>query len=265
MTDTAWLKDLLEGAHDTYNREEFIAQDPISVPHGFSKKEDIELAGFFSAIIAWGNRLSILKSAQKLMLMMDQSPHQFVMDASEDELDRLQTFVHRTFNGGDARGMVLALRRVYREAGGLEGIFSKNNTPDHENTGPAIVHARQQLIACTDLERRTHKHLADPSAGSSAKRLSMYLRWMVRKDKRGVDFGIWSSIGMHQLICPLDVHTGNVARDLGLLTRKQNDWQAATELTTNLRQFSPEDPVRYDFSLFGLGVSGAWKSRSESA
>jgi uncharacterized protein (TIGR02757 family) len=264
MNELEWLRELLEEAHDTYNRQDFISDDPVSVPHSFSKKEDIELAGFFSALIAWGNRLSILKSARRLMSLMDQSPFDFVMDASGGELARLDTFIHRTFNGVDARGMVLALRRVYREEGGLEGIFSRAIDSGADNVGPAIVHARTQLIASELLERRSYKHLADPASGSSAKRLNMYLRWMVRKDKRGVDFGIWSSIGMQQLICPLDVHTGTMARELGLLQRKQNDWQAAQELTQNLRLFSVQDPVRYDFSLFGLGVSGAWKARMKS-
>ena len=219
---------------------------------------------FFSALIAWGQRKTIIKNALSLMDRMDQAPFEFVMHAGPAELERLEGFVHRTFNSLDAIALVLSLRRVYEEFGGLEHIFSIAATPQSQDVKEAILHARSCLTSHPDFPRRTHKHVANPASGSSAKRLNMYLRWMVRKDMGGVDFGIWKHIDSSLLICPLDVHTGNVARQLGLLTRKQNDWKAASELTANLRKFCPEDPVRYDFSLFGLGVSGELKKNKPS-
>lgn len=188
------------------------------------------------------------------MERMDAAPYAFVTGASEAELKRLDSFVHRTFNGIDCRAMVLALRRVYREAGGLEAIFSQGVAASDTDVKNGIISARTALLAYADFPPRTHKHLANPAKGSSAKRINMFLRWMVRRDGRGVDFGLWSGIRADQLICPLDVHTGNVGRILGLITRKQNDWKTALALTEALRTFCPEDPVRYDYSLFGLGI-----------
>lgn len=250
------LRGLLDEAYDRYNQPDFIEEDPISIPHQFRQKEDIEISGFLTALIAWGKRVMIMRNAQGLVERMDLAPYEFVMQASEEELARLDGFVHRTFNAIDARALVLALRRVYQEEGGLERIFVNGLTETSENVYAALTSARTQLLTGTDFPKRSQKHVANPATGSSAKRINMYLRWMVRKDKRGVDFGIWKGIGMHQLICPLDVHTGNVGRKLGLLTRKQNDWKAALELTNALRTFCPEDPVKYDFSLFGLGAYG---------
>lgn len=246
------MKEFLDEMHDRYNRPEFIGEDPICIPHSFSRKEDIELSGFFAALIAWGRRDIIINNARRLMDLMDQAPYAYVMEAGERELDRLEGFVHRTFNAVDCRTLVLALRALYRDHQGLEGAFLVAGA---EDTAPGIMKMRGLLTETTDFPDRTHKHLANPSRGSSAKRLNMYLRWMVRKDKRGVDFGIWEKISPAILVCPLDVHTGNVARELGLLTRKQNDWKAAMELTRALREFDPADPVKYDFSLFGLGVN----------
>jgi uncharacterized protein (TIGR02757 family) len=245
---------LLNQAHDRYNTPEFIQDDPISIPHQFSEKEDIEIAGFFSALIAWGRRAMIMKNANRLMDLMDRQPFRFVMEADEEELMRLDDFVHRTFNGIDARALVLALREVYQHHGGLEQIFSEKIKSTDANVYAGIIHAREKLTSVADFPQRTHKHLANPAKGSSAKRINMYLRWMVRDDKRGVDFGIWKRISPAQLLCPLDVHTGNVARELGILSRKQNDWKAVVELGEVLSRFCPEDPVKYDFSLFGLGV-----------
>lgn len=247
------MKDYLEAMHDRYNRPEFIEDDPICVPHSFSRKEDIELSGFFAALIAWGRRDMIIRNAKRLMELMDQAPYDFVTTASESELDRLEGFVHRTFNALDCKALILGLRNLYAHHGGLEGAFS---APDHaEDTMPGILSLRQMISTASDFPQRTFKHLANPAKGSSAKRLNMYLRWMVRSDNRGVDFGIWKQLDPAILVCPLDVHTGNVGRELGLLTRKQNDWKAAMELTRNLREFDPADPVKYDFSLFGLGVN----------
>ncbi|MDP5172577.1 MAG: TIGR02757 family protein [Bacteroidia bacterium] len=254
------LRDILELSHETYNRPDFIADDPVKIPHAFSNREDIEISGFLTALIAWGRRDIIIRSANDLLDRMDREPYAFVTQATSSDLDRLTYFVHRTFNGSDARGLVLALRAAYQQHGGLEAIFAAGIRPGHSDVLHAIVTARNLLAASEGFLPRTEKHLANPAKGSSAKRINMFLRWMVRQDRKGVDFGIWTSISPSQLICPLDVHTGNVGRQLGLLTRKQSDWKAALELTENLRQFCPEDPVKYDFSLFGLGVSGVMKN-----
>jgi uncharacterized protein (TIGR02757 family) len=248
------LQALLDLKYHQYNTPDFLADDPVRIPHQFSRKEDIELSGFLAALIAWGQRVTILRNGQALMARMDMAPYQFVMQASERDLARLDGFVHRTFNSLDARALVHALRQVYQEHGGLEEIFSQAITADSPDVGPGIIYAREQLIQGPDFPPRTRKHVANPATGSSAKRINMFLRWMVRNDGLGVDFGLWQGIAPRQLICPLDVHTGNVARKLGLLTRRQNDWKAAVALTEQLRGFCPEDPVRYDFSLFGLGI-----------
>lgn len=248
------LKALLDLAHDRYNQPAFISEDPIQIPHSFEKKEDIEISGFLAALIAWGRRPMIIRNAHRLMELMEHAPHDFVMHASEDELARLEPFVHRTFNGEDAKAMVRSLRMVYREKEGLEGVFSSAIKPEHPDVYQGIVSLHQLMTQPDWFTQRTYKHLANPAKGSAAKRLNMYLRWMVRQDKRGVDFGLWKGIRPSQLLCPLDVHTGNVARQLGLLHRKQNDWKAVVELTESLRTFCPEDPVKYDFSLFSIGI-----------
>ncbi|MDW3648055.1 MAG: TIGR02757 family protein [Bacteroidia bacterium] len=248
------LKSFLDQQHDRYNTPDFILEDPVSIPHEFSKKEDIEISGFFSALIAWGRRDIIIRNARKLMERMEWAPFDFVLNAEEEELDALSDYVHRTFNGEDLKALILGLRRVYQEEEGLEGIFSKGIKAEDSDIGHAIIHARTVLSSSESFPKRSHKHLANPAKGSSAKRISMYLRWMVRKDDRGVDFGIWEGIRMDQLICPLDVHTGTIARKLGILQRKQNDWKAACELTNALKEFDPQDPVKYDYALFGLGA-----------
>ena len=247
------LKALLDQKHLQYNRPDFVADDPISIPHLFSQKEDIEIAGFLAALIAWGKRNLIIRSATRLMEAMEYAPFHFVKDASETDLEKMCTFVHRTMNATDVVAIVLALRNVYANQDGLEGIFKVENI---ENKAfHAINQARSLLLSAEDFPARTHKHIASPLAGSSAKRINMYLRRMVRKDNAGVDFGLWNSLSPADLICPLDVHTGNVGRKLGLLSRTQNDWKAAVELTESLRQFCAEDPVKYDFALFGIGVN----------
>jgi len=257
MTDAQQaLYALLESRHDRYNIPDFVPDDPIGIPHRFSRKEDIEIAGFFAALLAWGKRALIIRSTDRLMALMGEAPHDFVMAATAHDRATLDAFVHRTFNGADAGGLVLALRHAYTHAGGLEGIFSAGISPSDADVFGGIVHARGILLAAEGVHARTAKHLADPAAGSSAKRLNMYLRWMVRHDRRGVDFGLWTGIRPDQLLLPLDVHTGNVARSLGLLTRTQNDWRAVQELTAALRAFDPQDPVKYDFALFGMGVNG---------
>lgn len=249
--DLLLLKTLLDERHDRYNQPGFIEDDPISIPHSFPERGDIEVSGFLTATIAWGRRDIIVRNARALMQRMDHAPFAFVQDASAKELRVLDSFVHRTLNGVDAIALVKGLRQVYAQ-GGMEASFAPG--PEASDTREGILRFRALMMSARNFPQRTAKHLADPSAGSSAKRLNMFLRWMVRKDKRGVDFGLWSAPRPDQLICPLDVHTGNVARSLGLLTRNQNDWKAAVELTAQLRKMDADDPVRYDFSLFGMGV-----------
>lgn len=246
--------ELLELKFEQYNTPQFIHEDPIIIPHQFKRKEDIEISGFLIALIAWGRRSMIIKNGNILMERMDHQPWAFIMDSSANEQNKLGDFVHRTFNGIDAVGLIRSLRDIYLSEGGLEGIFSNGVKETDENTYYAIIHARKKIIENSQFPLRTHKHVANPAKNSSAKRINMFLRWMVRKDNRGVDFGIWNKIKPAQLICPLDVHTANVSRKLGLLARKQNDWKAAVELTQSLKAFHAEDPVRYDFSLFGLGI-----------
>ena len=250
--DRQELKQFLDAKYLEYNTPDFIPGDPISIPHRFTKKEDIEIGGLLTAIISWGRREMIIRSATELMERMWNSPHEFVLHSSEAEIDALEGFVYRTFQGTDCCFIVRGLRKVYREMGGLESVMAL--PPHATDTLPAIMALRAAVSSIPGFPQRTFKHLSNPEKGSSAKRINMYLRWMVRSDRRGVDFGLWKSIRPDQLICPLDVHTGNVGRKVGLLSRKQNDWKSALELTRGLRDMDPDDPVRYDFSLFGLGI-----------
>jgi uncharacterized protein (TIGR02757 family) len=243
------IKDLLELKFSQFNNPDFIETDPISVPHLFAKKEDIEIAGFFAATIAWGQRVTILKNARLLMQYMEDDPHEFILNAKKNDLTRFKKFVHRTFNGEDAIYFVNALQKIYLQHGGLEAVMSKY--PD--DLGKTISHFRKTFLE-TGKTSRTHKHVSDPMKNSSSKRICMYLRWMVRKDRSGVDFGIWNKLKPSQLYAPLDLHSGATARKLGLLTRKQDDWKAVTELTLELRKLDAKDPVKYDFALYGLGV-----------
>ncbi|SFR46216.1 TIGR02757 family protein [Robiginitalea myxolifaciens] len=256
------LREFLNEKVTQYQRPEFLEEDPIQIPHRFQLKEDIEIAGLLTATIAWGNRKSILRSATAMMELMDNSPYRFCLEASEKEIEGLKGFVHRTFNGEDLSCFVLALREIYNRHNGLETLFTAgfntNNIVSEPKLplGPAalaISHARS-IFFDSDHPQRSEKHFADPIRGSAAKRLNMYLRWMVRPADAGVDFGLWKQISPSQLSCPLDVHSGNVARSLGLLKRKQNDARAVFELDAKLKQLDPSDPVRYDFALFGLGV-----------
>jgi uncharacterized protein (TIGR02757 family) len=254
VKDISMLKEFLEEKADLYNRPEFIEVDPISIPHQFSKKEDIEISGFFAAMIAWGQRPTILHNANKLMQLMDNAPHEFILHHHKIDLKRFSKFVHRTFNATDCVFFIRTLNNIYKNYGGLQKVFETNLKLS--DTNPAnTIHAFRELFFKIDHPHRTKKHVADPSANSSAKRLCMYLRWMVRKDKRGVDFGIWNRIKMSQLACPLDLHSARIARSLGLLNRKQNDWKAVIELTDKLKEFDPADPVKYDYALFGLGIN----------
>lgn len=252
------LRELLERLYDKYNCVEFIEADPISVPHSFSTRDDREIAGFFAATIAWGNRKAIVKSACRMMQYMDNAPYDFVRNASDSELTTLSTYVHRTFNGRDFIAFVLAIRAMYDRFGGI-GRFFEQSYAQTRDMSKVLSSFRREFFAC-DHEPHCEKHLSSIDKGAACKRLNMYLRWMVRRDDRGVDFGEWQSIPMSALYLPLDVHSGNMGRALGLLQRKQSDWKATVEITEALRRFDADDPVRYDFSLFGAGIDGFLKA-----
>jgi len=249
----AATKDFLEEKFSFYNAKKFIESDPVSIPHLFSKKEDIEIAAFLAATISWGQRKTILRNANRLMTLMDHDPHHFILDFTGNDLRLFKKFIHRTFQPNDCIFFLQSLQNIYRNHGGLSAIFAVDSSSKEFETKHAIVSSRNLFFKIPH-QKRSEKHFSDPSQGSAAKRLNMFLRWMVRSDRAGVDFGIWKNIHASQLICPLDVHSGRVARSLGLLHRKQNDWQAAVELTNKLKEFDPKDPVKYDFALFGLGV-----------
>ncbi len=236
-----------------YNHPEFIETDPIQIPRQYSLKEDIEIAGFLSAVIAWGQRVTIVNNAKRLTELMGNTPHDFILNFSDKDLKPFTGFVHRTFNGDDTITFMHALRRVYQQEGGLEALLQKCFEGDLAEPGSGWNRFKTAFFEVPHLPR-SRKHLPDPLKGSAAKRMNMYLRWMVRQDEQGVDFGIWKSMKPAQLYIPLDVHTSRVARKLGLLTRKQDDWKAVVELTSALRRIDKNDPVRLDFALFGLGV-----------
>jgi uncharacterized protein (TIGR02757 family) len=245
------LKEFLDEKVEKYNRIDFIEADPISIPHRFTGKEDIEISGFLAATIAWGNRTMILRSANRMMNYLDNSPYDYIMHHSDSDLERISTVIHRTFNAADFIYFIKALKHVYKAQNGLEGIFNQYRTQD--SLQPAIHHFRNMFFELPH-NARTMKHISDPFKGSAAKKINMYLRWMIRNDNKGVDFGLWKSISPSILSCPLDVHSGNIARKLGLLTRTQNDARAVAELDSILRSFDSADPVKYDFALFGLGA-----------
>ncbi len=249
------LTEFLDAKAEQYNHTNFIDSDPIGIPHRFSKKEDIEIAGLLSATIAWGQRKTIINNAERMIEMMDFSPHEFVLNYEESDLKRFDSFKHRTFNADDFRYFVKALRHIYNSHNGLERAFSDGLSSNSQNCLSAIENFRSLFFEVANLEnQRTQKHVSSPSKGSASKRLIMFLRWMARKDNCGVDFGIWHSISPSLLSCPLDVHSGNVARKLGILKRTQNDWKAVCELDIQLRKMDSKDPAKYDFALFGLGV-----------
>ncbi|MHC5354556.1 TIGR02757 family protein [Myroides sp. LJL115] len=243
------LKDFLDQKAELFNTPDFIQDDPIGIAHGFSLKEDIEIAGFLSATIAWGNRKMIIKNAQRIMDIMGNSPYDFIMSHTKGNLEAIPDFVHRTFNKEDLKTFFRALQHIYTTKGGLEGVFSQ-----HPDDLQLSISEFKKIFFEIEHLPRTQKHISDPMKNSAAKRINMFLRWMVRTDNNGVDFGLWQSISPANLSCPLDVHSGNVARKLGLLHRKVNDAKALSELDTALRELDPLDPVRYDFALFGLGA-----------
>ncbi|MDD3108698.1 MAG: TIGR02757 family protein [Alistipes sp.] len=248
------LHAFLEELYDRYDTLDFIADDPISIPHAFERREDREISGFFAATLAWGNRPMIVRNAQRLMARMDHAPYAFTLEASFEELRQLSTFVHRTFNGTDCIDFVQGLRSICREYGSLGGFFETHYTACQDMRGVLS----RFVSRFREAEHHPHceKHLSSIDRGGAYKRLNMYLRWMVRQDQRGVDFGLWRAIPASALYLPLDLHTGNTARALGLLSRRQNDWKAVEQVTAALRRFDPEDPVRYDYALFGAGIHG---------
>jgi len=249
------LKEFLDSKAYQYNDPKFIETDPIQVPHSFMAKEDIEISAFLTATIAWGNRKSIIKNAHRMMHLLDNEPYQFVTHHTESDLQKLTPFVHRTFNATDLAHFIRGLKHIYINYGGLERVFLRHSQPT--TLQPAISALKRIFFEIPHLQRST-KHISDPSRGSAAKRLNMFLRWMVRRDTTGVDFGLWETISPAQLSCPLDVHSARVARSLGLLKRRQNDARALSELDERLRMLDPIDPVKYDFALFGLGVFEKW-------
>ncbi|MFC7357028.1 TIGR02757 family protein [Jejudonia soesokkakensis] len=251
----AQLKEFLDEKVVLYNQPKFIESDPIQIPHQFKLKEDIEIIGFLVATIAWGNRKSIITNGNRLVAIMGNSPYDFVMNFSEENKKNLSGFVHRTFNEDDLYYFLKALQNIYRNYGGLEAVFAAH--AEKESLQLAIHHFKNTFFELPH-QARTEKHVSDPLKNSAAKRINMFLRWMVRKDTSGVDFGIWTQLSPAQLSCPLDVHSGNVARKLGLLKRKQNDGKARSELDRSLRKLDAKDPVKYDFALFGLGVFEAF-------
>ena len=244
------LKEFLDSKYEQYNQKKFIESDPIQVPHNFTSKEDIEISSFLTATIAWGQRKTIIKNSFKMMDLLDNSPYDYIINSTEKEIDKLN-IKHRTFNEIDFRYFIKKLKYIYKDYGNLENLFFENI---EGNTMHNSIHNFKSLFFKNNYPLRTTKHISDPFKGSACKRVNMFLRWMVRKDSNGVDFGIWNKISPSHLSCPLDVHSGRVARKLGILNRTQNDHKAVLELDNKLRILDSNDPVKYDFSLFGLGV-----------
>ena len=250
MTKQISLQNYLNEKVDLYNQPSFISNDPVCIPHLFTKKQDQEIAGFFAAIFAWGNRTTIIKKSKELMKLMDMSPHNFCLNADSQKLKHLIEFKHRTFNATDLFYFIEFFKFHYSKHESLENAFTVHG----EEVENMLTGFHHYFFSLEDIPSRTRKHIATPERNSTCKRLNMFLRWMVRKDDKGVDFGIWENISPAMLICPIDLHVGRVARHLGILKRKQTDWQAAIELTEYLRTLDKDDPVKYDFALFGLGV-----------
>ena len=254
--DDEWvrLRDFLEEQVVLYNQPAFIENDPIRIPHRFQQLQDIEISGFIAAVLAWGQRKTIISKCQEFLNYMDNAPYNFVRDHQEADLKPFLAFKHRTFNATDALYFIEFFRHFYQHHQSLEEAFLVGMSPESEHVEQGLIHFQRQFFSLADAPQRTRKHVATPARKSACKRINMFLRWMVRHDQQGVDFGLWHRLRPAQLVCPCDVHVDRVARQLGLITRKQTDWQTALELTRHLRQFDPNDPVKYDFALFGLGV-----------
>lgn len=262
------LKNFLDHKVEQYNQPDFIWNDPVCIPHLFSNKQDIEIAGFFAAILAWGQRKTIINKCNELVARMDNAPYDFMINHTDGDLKGLLGFKHRTFNDTDLLYFISFFKKHYQECESLEQAFlprkmsitnkmESNVREDQANRisiENSLNYFRSYFFSQEDFPHRTKKHISSPHQKSTCKRLNMFLRWMVRKDSKGVDFGIWNTLKSSDLVCPCDVHVDRVGRLLGLITRKQTDWLTALELTQNLKQFDAEDPVKYDFALFGLGV-----------
>ena len=248
------LKDFLDSKVEEYNQPGFIPNDPISIPHQYTKPQDIEITGFWASILAWGQRVTIINKCNELFALMDNSPHDFVLNHSENDLKALLKFKHRTFNDTDTLYFVEFFKNYYQQHDSLEDAFLKGIGSIDQSVEQGLVRFHEDFFSLPDAPHRTKKHVATPARKSACKRINMFLRWMVRQDDKGVDFGLWKRIQPSQLVCPCDVHVERVARRFHLITRKQTDWQMAMELTANLKEFDPIDPVKYDFALFGLGV-----------
>lgn len=248
------LKYFLDEMLHKYNRPNFIENDPILIPHLFTHKQDIEIMGLWSAVLAWGQRITIINKSKELIELMDGSPYQFVVGHQDSELKRFHKFIHRTFNYTDTLYFIDFLKYYYTQHDSLEWAFAHTITNKSENVENSLIGFHNLFFSLPDAPERTKKHIATPLRKSACKRLNMYLRWMVRKDNNGVDFGIWNTIMPSQLVCPCDLHVDRVARKLGLIDRKQTDWQTALQLTRALKQFDAKDPVKYDFALFGMGI-----------
>lgn len=250
MTEKEIFTFLDEKAED-FNHPNFIELDPIQIPHRFSLKQDVEIAGFLTATIAWGNRKSIIQDAGKMMNFMGNNPYDFIMNVREKDLKHFENqSIHRTFNGEDFAFFLMQLHRIYQNNHSLEDLFLLKN--QEGNFYYSLDRFRNSFF--NNNSHRSQKHISSSFKNSACKRLMMFLRWMVRKDQKGVDFGIWQQIDAQYLSCPLDVHSGNIARKLGILQRKQNDWKAVEELDSIIRKYNPKDPALYDFALFGLGA-----------
>jgi len=250
------IKDFLDEKVDLYNRPQFIKDDPIQIPHRFTKLQDVEIMGFWTAVLAWGQRKTIINKANELVELMDGAPHDFMVNHSEKDRKRFLDFKHRTFQATDTLYFLEFLQHFYKNNNTLETAFSQFINENDETIEKALIGFHDLFFSLDVAPQRTRKHIATPARKSTCKRLNMFLRWMVRNDDKGVDFGLWKAIKPSQLLIPLDVHVERVGRRLGVLTRKQRDWKAVLELTENLRQYDPEDPVKYDFALFGMGVVG---------
>jgi len=248
------LKAYLDECVEKFNRPSFIEKDPISIPHQFSKKQDIEIMGFWVAMLAWGQRVTIINKSNELIQLMGGAPHDFIINHQERDRKAFLDFKHRTFQATDTLYFLEFLQTFFKENDSLENAFAKHLTSDCVNVEKALVGFHELFFSLPDAPHRTKKHIATPARKSSCKRLNMFLRWMVRQDNKGVDFGIWKKIKPAQLLMPLDVHVDRVGRRLDLLERKQTDWKSVLELTENLKAFDAEDPVKYDFALFGIGV-----------
>lgn len=252
MPLAASIKALLDDRYDKYDRTEFIANDPVVIPHAFTRPQDIEIAGLFAAILAWGQRVTIIRKCRELLARMDQAPYDFICHHSDQDLKALLGFKHRTFNDTDLLYLVSFLQDFYHRHASLEDAFTDSGRIQDQKL--RLEHFYQTVFSLPEALHRTRKHISTPARKSACKRVNMYLRWMVRRDERGVDFGLWQTMKPADLVCPCDVHVARVARKLGLITRPQTDWEAARELTAHLRELDPADPVKYDFALFGLGI-----------